>query len=142
MADARGYVYEHRLVASQTLGRPLRRGEVVHHVNEDKLDNRPENLEVLQSMEAHNAQHRTRIDLRVPGTPNPYVDCECGCGDKMPRFDSEGRPRRFMTGHYMPPRNSLGQFEALPRTTPPSDKYVVPHSVPTFRPTPNPGQSH
>lgn len=37
----------HRLVASSMLGRPLRKDEDVHHRNGDKLDNRPENLEIM-----------------------------------------------------------------------------------------------
>jgi HNH endonuclease len=47
-ANSRGYVFEHRLVMAELLGRPIRKDEVIHHRNGDSLDNRPENLEVRQ----------------------------------------------------------------------------------------------
>jgi hypothetical protein len=101
-ADVRGYVYEHRLVAEASLGRPLRKGEQVHHRNEIRSDNRPENLEVVSGLPEHRVRHRkTDKGLRMPGELNPSVLCGCGCGSMLDRYDSSGRPRRFISGHNM-----------------------------------------
>lgn len=46
-ANKRGYVVEHRLVAEEFIGRPLRANEIVHHKNKKKHDNRLDNLEII-----------------------------------------------------------------------------------------------
>lgn len=60
-----GYHYEHRIVMEGMLHRPLTHDDVVHHVNHDKLDNRPENL-MLTSW----AEHHTHAVHPSP-FPNP-----------------------------------------------------------------------
>ena len=52
-----GYVHVHIIVAEQKLGRRLHDKEVVHHKNGNKLDNSPENLDVLSSHSEHAVIH-------------------------------------------------------------------------------------
>jgi len=50
--------HDHRVVAERMLGRKLKPGEVVHHINGDKHDNRPENLMVFKNSKEHMEYHR------------------------------------------------------------------------------------
>jgi hypothetical protein len=57
-ASKDGYVREHVYMMSQHLGRPIAKNEIVHHINEDRLDNRLENLQVMTRSEHHSLHHR------------------------------------------------------------------------------------
>lgn len=41
----------HRVIAEQMLGRPLQKGEIVHHKDGDKWNNDPSNLEIMTQAE-------------------------------------------------------------------------------------------
>jgi len=49
--------HTHRIVAERMLGRSLRPGEVVHHIDGNRRNNRPGNLRVFASQEEHAAWH-------------------------------------------------------------------------------------
>ena len=58
-ATVRGTVLEHRLVAESCLGRYLKPREVIHHINENTIDNRPKNLYLFGSEVKHKKHHRS-----------------------------------------------------------------------------------
>lgn len=49
--------HTHRVVAEQILGRPLRPGEIVHHIDGNKRNNDPDNLMVFASQAEHARYH-------------------------------------------------------------------------------------
>lgn len=67
------YAYEHDLIMEAAIGRPLTFGEVVHHKNGVKTDNRAENLEVTTASE-HMAHHDAERGRDVLGRFKPASD--------------------------------------------------------------------
>lgn len=56
-SNDKGYVYEHIIVAEAKLGRNLKDGEIVHHIDMDRGNNVPENLHVYPSTNEHLSGH-------------------------------------------------------------------------------------
>lgn len=67
------YVYEHRLVVEQYLGRLLCKDETVHHLNDVKTDNRLANLVVISPF-LHHWIHNTSRGVKM-------VRMLCVCGE-------------------------------------------------------------
>jgi hypothetical protein len=59
------WMWEHRYVMQQQLGRPLHQHESVHHRNGIKNDNRPENLELWISWQPYGQRLDDMLDFVI-----------------------------------------------------------------------------
>ncbi|TEB09188.1 HNH endonuclease signature motif containing protein [Pelotomaculum propionicicum] len=68
-----GYVFQHRLVMEEKIGRYLKPDEVVHHIDGNKTNNNPDNL-LLTTCSEHTRLHN---EIRAQRMKVISIPCHC-----------------------------------------------------------------
>lgn len=121
-AMSNGCVLEHRLIAEEKLGRRLSKNEIVHHIDEDKSNNHPDNLEVLTSRSEHAKLHKPakpKIECKICKTKTSN---KAYCSPKCYRIGS--RKTEWPTKEILEKELSKTSFCALGRKYGVSDNAI------------------
>jgi hypothetical protein len=124
-----GYVDEHREIAAQTLGRALRKGECVHHIDENPRNNTPENLMVFRSKADHARHHAGALPIPCgDGTffcEGKHYSCK-DCGVPL-TFDADrcSKCAELVRRKHIPPKAELEELLWKLPTTHIASRYGV-----------------
>lgn len=75
-AVTKDHKYVHRLVVERVLGRKLKTTEIVHHVDENKLNNDPFNLVLCQDQAYHKILHARAKVIEDGYRPDLHAYCQ------------------------------------------------------------------
>jgi hypothetical protein len=96
--DSAGYAPVHRIVMHNKLGRKLRRGEIVDHIDGDIENNAPENLRVFPSNAAH---LRETLAGKVPKWSQEGYQNMCNKSRECMRLNQFLKVRGLSSTHYL-----------------------------------------
>ncbi len=82
--DERRYVLEHVFIAEKALGKPLPPGAIVHHHDQNKLNNRSGNLVICQDRGYHAHIHARMRVVKAGRDPDLFKHCSA-CKEPRPR---------------------------------------------------------
>lgn len=105
---------EHRVIMESMLGRKLLPDEVVHHKNELKYDNRPENLQLISNSEHTKLHHKD----------TEYIILKCAyCGKEVIKFERDIRYKRKQgTSNFYCDKSCAARHKIDLGITPPLNK--------------------
>jgi hypothetical protein len=67
-------ITRYRYIVEQIIGRKLSSKETVHHINGNRIDDRPENLYLFSSEQKHQTYHQNLIHLILSNIDKPSID--------------------------------------------------------------------
>lgn len=85
----------HRLILEDMIGRPLKKGEYADHINGDGLDNRRENLRVVDKFQ-NQANRRNQINNKTG-----YKGVSWNAKDKRYKTQIRVKGKRIYLGEYL-----------------------------------------
>lgn len=123
-----GYVYEHRVVMENHLGRLLNADEIVHHRDHNKHNNGLDNLELITRSE-HARRHalergRLYVVLNCPA---------CGSEFEKPKSQTQGTAKKIFVACSPRCRGIFSRKLQLEGRTPPIEAAIIANFLREYR---------